>query len=118
MIIHDFVDELGVVDESKDYAPPNVLFVGDTQFGPSATIVITDVEAQQAILDDIQHKNQCSNLHNTLKKGKRVTKPSKQLAFPTIFDPITPRKTPKAPSQTSQNRTTNVKICNGPCKKN
>jgi len=25
MIIHDFVDKLGVVDESGDYAPPNVL---------------------------------------------------------------------------------------------
>jgi len=46
MIIHNFVDELGVVDESKDYAPPNNLLVGDTQFGPSATIVVTDVEAQ------------------------------------------------------------------------
>ncbi len=40
MIIHDFVDELGVVDESKDYAPPNVPLTGDTQFGPSATIIV------------------------------------------------------------------------------
>jgi hypothetical protein len=53
MIIHNFVDELGVVDESRDYVPPNVLLVGDTQFGPNATIVVTDVKAQQAILDDI-----------------------------------------------------------------
>jgi hypothetical protein len=29
MIIHDFVDELGVVNESRDYAPPNVLLAGD-----------------------------------------------------------------------------------------
>jgi hypothetical protein len=58
MIIHDFVDQLGVVDESRGYAPPNVLLVGDTQFGPNSTIVVTDVEAQQAILDDIYNKNQ------------------------------------------------------------
>jgi len=45
MINHDFVDELGVVDESRDYAPPNVPLVRDTQFGPSVTIVIIDVEA-------------------------------------------------------------------------
>jgi hypothetical protein len=118
MIIHNFVDELGVVDESKDYAPPNNLLVGDTQFGPSATIVVTDVEAQQTILDYIRNKNQGNNLEKTPKKGKRVTKPSKRLALPTISNPITPCKTPKAPSQTMQNRTTNVKIFNAPCKKN
>ncbi len=44
MIIYDFVDELGVVDESKDYAPPNVPLTGDTQFGPSATIVVTNIK--------------------------------------------------------------------------
>jgi hypothetical protein len=61
MIIHNFVDELGVVDESRDYAPPNVPLEGDTQFGPSATIVVTNVEAQQGILDDIRNKNQGRN---------------------------------------------------------
>jgi hypothetical protein len=61
MIIHDFVDELGVVDESRDYVPPNVLLVADTQFDPSAIIVVTNVEAQQAILDDILNKNQGRN---------------------------------------------------------
>jgi len=118
MIIHNFVDKLGVVDESTDYAPPNVLLIGDTQFGLSATIVVIDVEAQQAILDELWNKNQGSNLEKTLKKGKRVTKPSKQLAFPTIFDPIAACKTPKALGQTMQSRTKNVKICNAPCKKN
>jgi hypothetical protein len=34
MIIHDFVDELGVVDVSRDYAPPNLPLARDTQFGP------------------------------------------------------------------------------------
>jgi hypothetical protein len=118
MIIHYFVDELSVVYESRDYAPPNVLLAGDTQFGPIATIVVTNVEAQQAILDDIRNKNQVSSSEKTLKKGKRVTKPSKKLALPTFLNLITPCKTPKAPSQTAQNRTTNVKICNAPCKKN
>jgi len=61
MIIHDFVDEFGVVDESRDYVPPNVSLAGDTQFDPSATIVVTNVEAQQAILDDIWNKNQGRN---------------------------------------------------------
>jgi hypothetical protein len=46
MIIHDFVDELGVVDESKDYAPPNVPLTWDMQFGPSATIVVTNIKTQ------------------------------------------------------------------------
>jgi hypothetical protein len=30
MIIHNFVDEIGVVDESRDYAPPNFLLARDT----------------------------------------------------------------------------------------
>jgi hypothetical protein len=31
MIIHNFVDELGVVDESRDdYAPPNFVLARDT----------------------------------------------------------------------------------------
>jgi hypothetical protein len=118
MIIHNFVDELGVVDENKDYVPPNVLLAGDTQFGPIATIVVTNVEAQQAILDDNQNKNQGSSLEKTLKKGKRVIKPSEKLALPTISNLITPCKTPKALIQTAQSKTTNVKICNAPCKKN
>jgi hypothetical protein len=62
---HPQLDELGVVDESKDYAPPNVLLARDTQFGPSATIVVTYVKAQQAILDDIQNKNQGSSSKKT-----------------------------------------------------
>jgi hypothetical protein len=55
MIIHDFVDE------SRDYALPNVSLAGDTQFGPSATIIVTNVEAQQVILNDIWNKNQGRN---------------------------------------------------------
>ncbi len=58
MIIHDFVNELGIVDESRDYAPPNVPLARDTQFVPSATIVVIHVEAQQVNLDDIRNKNQ------------------------------------------------------------
>jgi hypothetical protein len=114
MIIRDFVDEFGVVDESRDYVPPNALLAGDTQFGPIATIVVTNVEAQQAILDDIWNKNQDSSSEKTLKKGKRVIKPSEKLSFPTISNLITPCKTPKAPSQTAQSKTTNVKICKCP----
>jgi hypothetical protein len=117
-IIHGFVDELGVVDESRDYVPPHVPLVRDTQFGPGVAIVVTDVKAQQAILDDIRNKNQGSNSEKTLKKGKRVIKHSKQLALLTIFDPIAPCKTPKALGKTTQGRTKNVKICNAPCKKN
>jgi hypothetical protein len=81
-------------------------------------VVATNAKAQQAILDDIQNKNQGSNSKKTVKKGKRVTKPSKQLAFPTIFDPIAPCKTPKVLGKITQGRTTNVQICNAPCKKN
>jgi hypothetical protein len=117
-IIHGFLDELGVLNESMGYAPPHVLLARDTQFGPNATIVVTNVEAQQAILDDISNYNQGSSSKKTLKKGKPgVIKPSKQLAFPTISDPIARCKTPKALSKIAQSRTTNVKICNAPCKK-
>ncbi len=52
-IIHSFVDELGVLNESRGYDPPRVLLARDTQFSPNATFVVTNVEAQQAILDDI-----------------------------------------------------------------
>jgi hypothetical protein len=96
MIIHDFVDELGAVDESRDYAPPNVPLARDTQFGLNVTIVAIDVKAQQAILDDVHNKNQGRSLEKSFKKGKRVTLPSKQLALPTISDPITSCKTLKA----------------------
>ncbi len=118
IIIHGFVDELGVVDESRGYVPPYVLLARDTQFGLGVVIVITYVEAQQAILDDIRNKNQDNNLEKILNEGKGVTKPSKQLALPTIGDLITPCTTPKALGKTTQGRTTNVKICNAPCKKN
>jgi hypothetical protein len=76
-ITDGFVDKLGVVDESRGYAPPHVLLVGGTQFGPGVAIVVTNVKAQQAIFDDIWNKNQGSNLEKTFKKDKRVTKPSK-----------------------------------------
>ncbi len=42
IIIHGFVDELGVVDENKGYVPPHVLLTGDTQFGLGVAIVIID----------------------------------------------------------------------------
>jgi hypothetical protein len=69
-IIHNFVDELGVANENKGYVPPHVLLAGYTQFGPDAVVVIIDVKAQQAILDNIQNKNQGSNSKNILNKGK------------------------------------------------
>jgi hypothetical protein len=30
MIIHNFVDELVIVNESRDYAPPNVMLAANT----------------------------------------------------------------------------------------
>jgi hypothetical protein len=38
----DLYYELGVVDESKGYAPLHVPFIGDTQFGCGVAIIITD----------------------------------------------------------------------------
>jgi hypothetical protein len=86
IIIHGFVDELGVVDENRGYVPPHVLLIRDTQFGLGVAIVITNVETQQSILDDIQNKNQSNNLEKIHNKVKGVTKPNKQLVLPTIGD--------------------------------
>jgi len=52
-IIHGFVGDLGVVNESKGYASPHVSLVRDTQFGLDVAIVITNAKTQQAILDNI-----------------------------------------------------------------
>jgi hypothetical protein len=50
------------------------MFAKDTQFGPNVVVVITNVKAQQTILDNIRNKNQGNNSENILNKGKRAIK--------------------------------------------
>jgi hypothetical protein len=80
-IIHGFVDEFGVVNESKGYAPPHVPLVGDTQIGLDVVVVITYVKTQQAVLGNIGNNNQCNNLEMILNKGKRAIKPNKHITL-------------------------------------